>query len=168
MKFCSKCEIEKPPEDFSWRNKSRQIKMSWCKLCIKYYDSERQKSKVYLPRRKEVIANRKNTNREFIFRYLLENPCVDCLNNDPRVLEFDHKDGSNKYMNISEMFEYSLETIKKEIAKCEVRCANCHRIRTANQFGTWRSKFKRMDVPEITDMKTKKIACVVIDNVQII
>jgi hypothetical protein len=29
--------------------------------------------------------------------------------------------------------------LKAEIAKCQVRCANCHRRRTAAQFGWWRS-----------------------------
>lgn len=29
----------------------------------------------------------------------------------------------------------SWEKVKTEIAKCEIRCANCHAVKTAKQFG---------------------------------
>jgi hypothetical protein len=59
--------------------------------------------------------------------------CVDCGNNDFRVLDFDHVI-SGKLYNISEMPQrYGIDKIKEEIKKCEVVCANCHRIRTHNR-----------------------------------
>ncbi|MFL5733498.1 MAG: hypothetical protein ACJ78Q_09880 [Chloroflexia bacterium] len=55
------------------------------------------------------------------------------------VLEFDHVSGEKKG-NISELaLRYgSWETILAEIAKCEVRCANCHRRITAKRIGNQR------------------------------
>jgi hypothetical protein len=56
--------------------------------------------------------------------------CTDCGETNHIVLDFDHL-GNKKY-NVSRMIHdgFSWAAIKKEIAKCEVVCANCHRIRT--------------------------------------
>ena len=60
--------------------------------------------------------------------YLRDHPCVDCGESDLRVLEFDHVRG-DKFKSIAQMYSYCLQRIMTEIAKCDVRCANCHRIR---------------------------------------
>jgi hypothetical protein len=66
-----------------------------------------------------------------LFHYLLEHPCVDCGENDILVLEFDHVDGV-KDREISSMINRrGWQSILKEISKCEVRCANCHKRRHA-------------------------------------
>ena len=74
-------------------------------------------------------------NKAFILQYLVTHPCVDCGEADPIVLEFDHVKGK-KTCDISKMSGHarSLLVIEKEIAKCEVRCANCHRRKTRKQF----------------------------------
>jgi hypothetical protein len=77
--------------------------------------------------------------RDYIWSVLESSACVDCSNSDPLVLEFDHRDNSGKLYNIAEMHRLSVSKIKEEIAKCEVRCANCHKKRTAVQFGFWRT-----------------------------
>lgn len=75
-------------------------------------------------------AKQKQINREFVDNYLKNNPCVDCGYSDIRALEFDHVRG-NKIKEISTMICcYSLTKIIEEIKKCDVRCANCHRIIT--------------------------------------
>lgn len=64
-----------------------------------------------------------------------ESGCIDCgFNLHPRALEFDHI-SDNKRANVSNLIrsDYSWKTILEEIAKCEVVCANCHAIRTANR-----------------------------------
>jgi len=74
--------------------------------------------------------------REKLFNFLSKQKCIDCGETDPIVLDFDHTDKKNKFKSVSQMLcgHYSFETILKEIKKCEIRCANCHRRRTYIQF----------------------------------
>ena len=63
--------------------------------------------------------------------------CVDCGfvgSKCPDVLDFDHVRDLKKF-NISEFKHHtnSLKRVKEEIEKCDVVCANCHRMRTANR-----------------------------------
>ena len=56
----------------------------------------------------------------------------------PQVLEFDHRPEEDKRFHISDrMASGTMEDLIAEIAKCDIVCANCHRIRTVikNQFG---------------------------------
>lgn len=86
-------------------------------------------------RKRENQKGVRNRNADFVFKYLQEHPCIDCGESNPIVLEFDHVKG-DKVDAISEMINhYGIVKIKEEISKCEVRCANCHRIKTAKQFG---------------------------------
>jgi len=62
----------------------------------------------------------------------------DCGEPDPVVLEFDHRDPNEKRIGISSMLTSSKEAILAEIAKCDIRCANCHRRSTAKRFGYYR------------------------------
>jgi len=70
-------------------------------------------------------------NKLKLWDYLVNHPCVDCGQDDPVVLEFDHLE--NKEAAVSNMISrrFSWQAIEREIRKCEVRCANCHRKRTA-------------------------------------
>ena len=71
-------------------------------------------------------------NRNKAKKYLKSHPCVDCGEDNWIVLDFDHVRGKKKN-NVKTMCGarcYSWKTILKEIKKCEVRCANCHRIIT--------------------------------------
>ena len=77
--------------------------------------------------------NKRISNREKLYTYLLKHACTDCGLKNPIVLEFDHTNPSNKLYNISDMMSKPWLEIEKEINKCEVVCANCHRIRTAKQ-----------------------------------
>lgn len=103
-----------------------------------YKDKEKQKAaarKHYLLNKEKMIKRASKNNRiikdrskAYVDNYLMSHPCVDCGESDIIVLEFDHVRGVKKYeisnMKFSAM---SIATIQKEIDKCEVRCANCHR-----------------------------------------
>ena len=72
-------------------------------------------------------------------RYLAKKGCSDCGERDPRVLEFDHIEPSNKKSAIATMMSqgylWSNPKLRREIRKCRVLCANCHRLHTAIQQG---------------------------------
>ena len=60
-------------------------------------------------------------------------PCADCGVRYPsEVMDFDHVSGIKK-CNVSEMRKYSVISIAIEADKCDVVCANCHRIRTFHE-----------------------------------
>ena len=61
-------------------------------------------------------------------------PCADCHQTfPPYVMDFDHVRGEKRF-GVSKMRNHSIEKILEEIAKCELVCANCHRIRTYNRL----------------------------------
>lgn len=61
-------------------------------------------------------------------------PCSDCNKTFPPVaMDFDHVRG-NKLSNVSLMMFATTEAILAEIAKCDLVCACCHRIRTEIQY----------------------------------
>jgi hypothetical protein len=61
---------------------------------------------------------------------------VDCGETDPLVLDFDHVDRTTKSREVSWFIRRrDLVGLAAEIAKCEVRCANDHRRKTARDLG---------------------------------
>ena len=76
-------------------------------------------------------------NFNYLREFLSKHPCTMCGVTDIEVLEFDHLDPKEKEYNISHLTgaTYSLEKIQKEIKKCQVLCANCHRKKTFKERG---------------------------------
>jgi hypothetical protein len=80
------------------------------------------------------MAERYKRRRAALDVIKLEAGCVDCgYRQDPRALDFDHRDPSLKVSLVPNLINLDWATVLKEIAKCDVRCANCHRIRTFRQ-----------------------------------
>lgn len=70
--------------------------------------------------------------KDFLAKYKLEVGCTDCgFKGHHSALDFDHVKGE-KLLNVC--FAKSIAQAKSEIEKCEVVCANCHRIRTYNRL----------------------------------
>ena len=97
------------------------------------------------PYKARAAANNKLTktqNRERLRDFFRNAKCMDCGIRDFAVLELDHRDPRHKRDDVSNLVRQShcWTTIAKEIAKCDVVCANCHRKRTARSFD-WRKLF---------------------------
>lgn len=58
-------------------------------------------------------------------------PCLDCgVKYPPVCMDFDHRTGETKLFNIATITRWNNSNIDTELAKCDIVCANCHRIRT--------------------------------------
>lgn len=143
MKICHCCKQLKEESEFSKRSERKDGLQNYCR-----YRNRKQKREWYAENKEtqhaKIYANKaiiKNTLRQHVWAYLLEHPCVDCGESDPIVLSFDHVRG-DKVAEISKLVNtaYSIIKIDDEISKCEVRCANCHKRRTAVQLGYWYTK----------------------------
>lgn len=138
MKICSRCSKNKLLTEFRKQTRSKDGLTVWCKSCFAEYDRERYQSGDRA-RKEQNKANIETKRQIFIWNILLESKCKVCGEDDPLVLEFDHRDPETKAYNISEMLRLSEAKISEEVAKCDVLCANCHRRKTAQQFGFWRT-----------------------------
>ena len=85
----------------------------------------------------KYFAEERRKLREFAYNYLSVHHCVQCGEADPVTLEFDHLDPAKKRFNISHGIQNTvlLEILIKEINKCQILCANCHRKKTAREQG---------------------------------
>lgn len=55
-------------------------------------------------------------------------------------MDFDHRPGEEKLFTIASASEQPRAVLMAEIAKCDIICSNCHRIRTAERGG-WEDLF---------------------------
>ena len=95
----------------------------------KYYEKNRE---YYMQKSKERKAM-----LIILFRELKRKPCTDCgVEYPPPVMEWDHV-GDDKVCTLGNMLKmgWGKERILKELDKCELVCANCHRLRTIDRAG---------------------------------
>lgn len=141
-KRCCRCKTHKSKSEFCSNKSKRDGFSSICRDCSKakskaYYaiNKEKQKKQINNRKRKRIYENKRK-----IFEYLTNNPCP-CGESDPRVLEFDHLRDKTKDVSLFLAGGYSWERILKEISKCQVLCANCHRRKTAKDYAWYTHKF---------------------------
>lgn len=107
MKLCSKCQVNAP---LSYNSR--------CRDCYNDYMREYMLAR-YRRRRAAALEQ-------------LGGECIDC--GSVEELEFDHRVRENKTSNPSEIWNYSDGRFEEEIAKCVLRCRNCHIERTRLQL----------------------------------
>lgn len=128
---CSTCKLDKPEEDFYWRQPGKR-RRGQCKECEKKYRS-RYKKQAYV--RKQSMEYWRNKPAVVASNNAKDTPCMDCGVQYPTcVMDFDHRPGEVKSFGIGQS-KRSLEETLLEIAKCDVVCSNCHRLRTAARRG---------------------------------
>ena len=141
VRVCARCHSVKPIEAFPIKDRARGTRRSYCVPCRSEYGKEhyRRNRPYYLAKNVTARVQYRRSNRDIAYEHLSTHPCVDCGETDPVVLDFDHVDPAKKLWTVGKMLSrQATPAIEREIAKCEVRCANCHRIRTAKQFGSYR------------------------------
>ena len=138
MKICFSCKESLPLDRFGKHSKMKDGLQSSCKECRRAYQNNWYSDNKELHR--ERVRRSYGVARKFYTELLSKQSCVDCGETRLPALQYDHRDASEKEFTISEAIRdgYGKERILAEIAKCDVRCANCHAVRTAEQFGWYK------------------------------
>ena len=132
------CGASKPVERFAFANLKTGSRQDHCRACHAAYRRAHYLANRpdYIRRATAQLSRRRAENRRNLFSYLEAHPCVDCGEPDILVLEFDHRDPSTKWKAVGVLaVGRRWVRVLGEIEKCDVRCVNCHRRKTARQFG---------------------------------
>jgi len=136
-KKCNFCEKTYNISEFNWKIKRLNKKANKCKQCTNEYSRKHyaEHGHKYRESNKVNTERYKKAGRKLVYEFKLSNPCTSCSESNPVVLEFHHLDPKTKRNDVSNMAThgYSIESIEKEIEKCIILCANCHRKKTAKQ-----------------------------------
>jgi hypothetical protein len=126
LKRCARCKLEKPLSDFA--RKYETVRQPYCRACQAEYHREhyRKNKKRYVDAARERKRRLRATLRE-----ARNKPCADCGRQFPSyAMDLDHREGEVKKATFNELLYGSAQALLAEIAKCDVVCAVCHRIRT--------------------------------------
>jgi hypothetical protein len=102
----------------------------------KYKDRMRKRTNAFYHAHKDWYKEwhrRRNADSIEFIRSLKSKPCFDCGGTfPPCAMDFDHRLGESKLTSVGNLGRANAppEMILEEIAKCDLVCANCHRIRT--------------------------------------
>ena len=144
MKECRRCKEDKPFSEFQKYSRNSDGLQPYCRPCRKQSDREhyeRNPRRNYEPNK--AAAHR---NRLWFYEYMKPKKCEweGCTVDDADMLVLDHLNPAEKRLEVSIMVQcsYGLESVKREVAKCRVLCANHHQKHTIQQFGykKWQPK----------------------------
>lgn len=140
MPLCRTCNEEYPLDSFAiMRHRRLAPGQKWSVFFVKHCTSCRVRSNRTRPaaaKKAKIVEQAKAV------------PCADCGGTFPACsMDFDHRPGEGKTFNIGVSARtVSEEQLRAEIAKCDVVCANCHRVRTAFR-GYSKGRPKGLPVP---------------------
>jgi hypothetical protein len=110
----------------------------------RYYLARREvfraQHKAYYEANPAAKAQRAEKRRELLRAFIRQQKegkcCLRCGFSDPRALDFHHRDGTTKEITLAQALHraWSIKRMALEIAKCDLLCANCHRIVHAERW----------------------------------
>lgn len=140
FKTCSKCQKELPITSFYKNKTSPDGFQGYCKECMKkvhreYQIKHPQKMRDYAKRHWYKYSEEKKNGERVrmdntqVFLDSLKTKCVKCGEGRVYVIQFHHKDPSEKKFNVvtGARSHKSKEDIVEEVKKCICLCANCHK-----------------------------------------
>lgn len=133
FKRCPSCMSLKSIDEFNWRDKAHTKLQSYCRDCSnrawrRWYREETNRRRhldtLYLRRRRRIDRHQQ------LITELKSQPCADCGQVfPPYAMDFDHL-GDKAELVSTLVYSSGTERLLAEVGKCEVVCANCHRMRT--------------------------------------
>jgi hypothetical protein len=150
MKQCPRCGELKSPSEFGARRPGRDATYlrAYCRPCYKriYQEYYKKNKAVFIQR-----ADRFHAVIRDLLHTAKEKPCADCGRSFPYyVMEFDHREGETKCLNIADVMgpcRVGKKRLLAEITKCDVVCANCHRERTYQRKQYRAKKYRKTAEP---------------------
>lgn len=126
LKYCYKCDSDKPIDDFHKNPSKKDGLQNMCKECRKKYHRNH-----YLNNKEKYIEN-SHKNRNLLIDWFVNEKkklkCEKCGDDRWWVLDFHHIDPNEKDTDVSILVRNgNKERLKIEMNKCMVLCANCHR-----------------------------------------
>jgi hypothetical protein len=75
-----------------------------------------------------VMIKARTRNKKYLEIHKAKNPCKSCGERRSVLLTYHHRDPKTKKYNVGSLVSNgrSIDLLKKEIAKCDVLCHNCH------------------------------------------
>lgn len=131
---CRTCSVKKRMSMMS--DEERRVRQeASARASSERFDRSKQKRAKPEPNKEGMKQWRSNRSNELrsIVNEIKKAPCLDCGNSYPSIcMDFDHRPGVDKRAGISDLVKKccSLDVLEAELAKCDLVCANCHRIRT--------------------------------------
>jgi hypothetical protein len=107
-----------------------------CVECVQAYRDKKERYRGTNRERERAQDRAQNLKRRAFIDELKSAPCTDCgVTFPPECMDFDHiPEKGEKVAPVGHLFSSaSQERLEAEIAKCELVCSNCHRIRTKNR-----------------------------------
>ena len=127
-KTCTQCGATKPVTEFNFKRRVDNLRHPYCRDCGKLLTRShyKRRKRLYLDRNLRAYAER----RAIVVK-AKSRPCADCGVQYPYyVMDLDHREGVEKKFSLHSVQYATKAAILREIEKCDVVCANCHRERT--------------------------------------